>query len=578
MKNSLIITITENKTLQEIFINKSDLPTFSSPAIETHIHRIENLSKRFLYLNDDIIFAKRVHPEDFYTKSKGFKVYLSWPVPNCADGCPMSWLKDGYCDKACNTSSCLWDGGDCQNVSGAIESKVFIPNRSRQHFDMNQMKDMNEQMEKQFCSINCANNWLNDNFCDSVCNNENCAYDMGDCGLEGYHQLSCQEFNPEKTIYEIENVKNAFYFNLSNFLLNPNTTINNASFDFDPAIRISTLNIKHQVFTVLLYLKYQNKDLNLTGVIHGKENNTDFAIRFQVKLYKDDNNNLLKSNHTLNDSFVDDFEGNEYHDFKMSNDNNNNRSSRSSSSSTHSFHRSSHTNKTGKINAKVDSSGNLKDQYQKMNLSHDDLSLSNHSLPCDFNLNELPEELKHKIAELNRRTLNENKTITWFENGKKELILLYINHLCNFESTLKGYDKSLSSFKWEKHGVFQSAVNDLSEIENQSQTEFVGDKIIIRHLMDTYADSLRHVNHLYNKVFGLEMRKVPAHMAHFIDIDIMTRLHNQFVEQFKTTSSHKIRSSNDMQFAFSYYYFLISEKKLVNISDVFDEFDVDNSG
>ena len=213
-----------------------------------------------------------------------------------------------------------------------------------------------------------------------------------------------------------------------------------------------------------------------------------------------------------------------------------------------------------------------------MNLSHDDLSLSNHSLPCDFNLNELPEELKHKIAELNRRTLNENKTITWFENEKKELILLYINHLCNFESTLKGYDKSLSSFRWEKHGVFQSAVNDLSEIENQSKTEFVGDKIIIRHLMDTYADSLRHVNHLYNKVFGLEMRKVPAHMAHFIDIDIMTRLHNQFVEQFKTTSSHKIRSSNDMQFAFSYYYFLISEKKLVNISDVFDEFDVDNSG
>ena len=24
-----------------------------------------------------------------------------------------SWVKDGYCDKACNVSECLFDGGDC---------------------------------------------------------------------------------------------------------------------------------------------------------------------------------------------------------------------------------------------------------------------------------------------------------------------------------------------------------------------------------------------------------------------------------------------------------------------------------
>jgi len=40
-------------------------------------------------------------------------VYLTWPVPNCAEGCPGSWIKDGYCDKACNNSACDWDGGDC---------------------------------------------------------------------------------------------------------------------------------------------------------------------------------------------------------------------------------------------------------------------------------------------------------------------------------------------------------------------------------------------------------------------------------------------------------------------------------
>lgn len=31
---------------QEIFYNKSHLPTFSSPAIESHLHRIPGLSKR----------------------------------------------------------------------------------------------------------------------------------------------------------------------------------------------------------------------------------------------------------------------------------------------------------------------------------------------------------------------------------------------------------------------------------------------------------------------------------------------------------------------------------------------------
>lgn len=40
-------------------------------------------------------------------------MYLTWPVPNCAEGCPGSWIKDGYCDKACNNSACDWDGGDC---------------------------------------------------------------------------------------------------------------------------------------------------------------------------------------------------------------------------------------------------------------------------------------------------------------------------------------------------------------------------------------------------------------------------------------------------------------------------------
>ena len=77
-------------THHEIFPNTSHLPTFSSPSIESHIHRIPGLSQKFIYMNDDVMFGDNVWPDDFYTHSKGQKIYLTWPVPNCNEGCPSS--------------------------------------------------------------------------------------------------------------------------------------------------------------------------------------------------------------------------------------------------------------------------------------------------------------------------------------------------------------------------------------------------------------------------------------------------------------------------------------------------------
>ena len=59
---------------QELFPNKSDLPTFSSPAIESHLHRITGLSDKFLYFNDDVMFGSEVWPDDFFTYATGQKV------------------------------------------------------------------------------------------------------------------------------------------------------------------------------------------------------------------------------------------------------------------------------------------------------------------------------------------------------------------------------------------------------------------------------------------------------------------------------------------------------------------------
>ena len=42
--------------------------------------------------------------------------------------------------------------------------------------------------------------------------------------------------------------------------------------------------------------------------------------------------------------------------------------------------------------------------------------------------------------------------------------------------------------------------------------------------MDVYGDSLRFVNKLLNRAYGHNARKVPAHMPHMINREIMEEL------------------------------------------------------
>lgn len=53
---------------------------------------------------------------------------------------------------------------------------------------------------------------------------------------------------------------------------------------------------------------------------------------------------------------------------------------------------------------------------------------------------------------------------------------------------------------------------------------------------------------------------------------------SRFSEEFDKTSFHKVRHSEDMQFAFSYFYYLMSAIQPLNISQIFDEVDTDQSG
>ncbi|XP_076162647.1 N-acetylglucosamine-1-phosphate transferase subunits alpha and beta isoform X5 [Ptiloglossa arizonensis] len=312
-------------THEDIFLNKSDLPTFSSPAIESHIHKIPGISDKFLYFNDDVMLGAEVWPEDFITQAGGQKVYLAWWVPDCSDICPWAWVGDGSCDPACNTTLCEFDGGDCDSTPVPTDSEAL---------------DEEGDYPQKFLQDTEANTNYGLKFLDILRNKSKSVWN----NTEAYTQQ---------------------------ILPNEST--------------------------------------------HLKLNNSNYTERrMQLKRYlNDDNINLLQ-----------------------------------------------------------------------------------------------------------------------------------------ISSTIKTNNKSNYSDQW---------------------------KLRTRQL-DTYAESLLYVNRIYNMAYGFERRRVPAHMPHLIDKWIATDMQKKFEHEFKKTSSHKVRNSEDMQFAFSYFYFLASEKRKVPTEEIFDTFDTDKSG
>ena len=98
-----------------------------------------------------------------------------------------------------------------------------------------------------------------------------------------------------------------------------------------------------------------------------------------------------------------------------------------------------------------------------------------------------------------------------------------------------------------------------SSITNHTNTTTADEDV--EKEVDTYAMSLIHVNKLYHSAFGAENRKVPAHMPHLIDSGIMEEMQQMWKKEWEDTSSHRFRSVKDMQYAFSYYYYVAHRNK-----------------
>lgn len=175
-------------THEEIFPDPSQLPVFSSPAIEVHLHRIPGLSRRFIYFNDDVLLGADVWPDDFWSHAAGHMVYFSWEVPKCNAGCIDSWIGDGFCDRACNTSRCMWDDGDCSGPNikpGAGMSAAGLGAAGGTSFATHSGYGGSTV---HYCAEGCPANWPGDKTCDSRCNVASCGFDAADCTLDDVYR------------------------------------------------------------------------------------------------------------------------------------------------------------------------------------------------------------------------------------------------------------------------------------------------------------------------------------------------------------------------------------------------------
>ncbi|GMF21838.1 unnamed protein product [Phytophthora fragariaefolia] len=83
---------------------------------------------------------------------------------------------------------------------------------------------------------------------------------------------------------------------------------------------------------------------------------------------------------------------------------------------------------------------------------------------------------------------------------------------------------------------------------------------------DTFGDSLRFVNKLYNRAFGkpktTDRRRVPSHMPFLLQKSIIREIKDHWTKEVQDTSAHRFRHPEDMQFSFSYFHYLINRAKI----------------
>uniref|UniRef100_A0A8C5BC48 N-acetylglucosamine-1-phosphotransferase subunits alpha/beta n=1 Tax=Gadus morhua TaxID=8049 RepID=A0A8C5BC48_GADMO len=617
---------------QDIFQNQSHLPTFSSPAIETHIHRIPGLSQKFIYLNDDVMFGKDVWPDDFYSHSKGQKVYLTWPVPNCAEGCPGSWIKDGYCDKACNNSACDWDGGDCTGGNSRFAGVAGLGAAGGAGAQPWQFAGGLGAVS--YCNQGCANSWLADKFCDQACNVLACGFDVGDCGKDRFDQMHRVAMRRNQSLYTVPRGELRPYLSFEGVA----RRVSEATVGEHAVVRHTSVANKWKTLHLLLLPGHNATRVHYNLTCQGDDgDDAPFTLRFSVAV---DTRELPppppKSN--ASQPLVEGgggpaVDGGE--DPKPTADPEtplpfpdvpeDRRGPRV------------RTAAPGETRAAVEVPdvdgaalpegvrGELRRLEEK--LQGGDITLKGYNLTKAAllgpyraqgdggarggNASKVPEELTRgavgdqPVGDAERVPPSpaglrvEKGDSPGRPQSTSKLLSTLVGALPKAkapeprpeEAGGAGSERAPPSRKlqqynappdpgflpWERSKGFSVLLQEGERLRRELAYRADGGAVG-RRLQDTFADSLRHVNRLLNGQFGFTSRKVPAHMPHMIDRLVMQELQDTFPLDFDRTSEHRVRHSEDMQFAFSYFYFLMSALRQLDVARVFQEIDTDRSG
>uniref|UniRef100_A0AAZ3RXT1 N-acetylglucosamine-1-phosphotransferase subunits alpha/beta n=1 Tax=Oncorhynchus tshawytscha TaxID=74940 RepID=A0AAZ3RXT1_ONCTS len=543
-------------THQDVFQNHTHLPTFSSPAIETHIHRIPGLSQKFIYLNDDVMFGKDVWPDDFFSHSKGQKVYLTWPVPNCAEGCPGSWIKDGYCDKACNNSACDWDGGDC--LAGGSRFGTAVGGVGNQPWQF--AGGLGGIGGVSSCNQGCANSWLADKFCDQACNVLSCGFDVGDCGQDHFNQLYSVTLLKNRTLYTLPVGETRPYFSFAGVA----RRVTEAQVSDNPAVRHTSVANKWKTVHLLLHSGHNASLVHYNLTVQG-DDDKEFSLTFSVAV---DTRQLPQPNVSVSDP--------------LRKDGSKEAKPTTATAEPEVPFEDVPLEKQGPRVLKMPPGENevivdvptlnvsllpaaLQSELQRLQgkLLLGDITMKGYNLTKAIMLGPYKPEGTEAPEEVPKSSIGQSQ-----QGARGVPVGRKLHH---YTSSDRGF------LPWERRKYFQDLLEEEERLEGelayQADSAAAG-----RKLQDTFADSLRYVNKLLNGQFGFTSRKVPAHMPHMIDRLIMQELQDIFPQAFDLTSSHRVRHPEDMQFSFSYFYFLMSALQPLNVSQVFDEIDTDHSG
>ena len=536
---------------EQIFPNVTALPSFSSPGIEASIHRIPGVAEHILYLNDDVMLGAPVMPTDFFTPSGGQKLYLAWDLPSCSEGCEYSWVGDGYCDAACNVAACSFDNGDCLNATdhGGYDAG----------FDGDHTWKSYDDEQEYYCSPSCPKSWLADGSCDASCSVASCLFDMFDCHpnmeqLAEFPRVYVQLDSTQTGIIRLPYGTEAIAIEYSKLGLNATDELKSVDLQRSSLIARSVVNIENRLLLIILRRQQASSDVSaiwggpsvcgyerLNGICYSQMK-AGLRLSSCSKTFGCERKRALQDALHLCSIRGEECDGvTEDHDGQFQ-------------------------TRTGQL----------------LFSSLGENSWTKEQCPASDAETMVPRE----GCRFNATAMLPTKTLAFrlsFALGGQRVYRL----TGALEDTSTNSDTGSSSTR-RLEGLVESAnIRHLVTSIRLNESDDLGNVLsgasensLIRRL-DTFGDSLRHVNGVYTRAFGHSVRRVPAHMPHFLQREEIKRMQERFAREFEATRFHRFRSNKDMQFSFAYMYWLVQQSSQPEMS--LDEFfrvelDVDKDG